>query len=203
MSLRGGTALDIGANQGIYCYWLSRFVGRSGRVVAFEPQPELKDRIEQVGRWFTPEGVLDLRMAGLSDVVATAQLSRRGVGDGSASLEWVPGQEDSGGRIEVPTLTLDSIRTTFPRPVKVIKCDVEGHEASVFAGAQQLLTEDMPPIVVEIHHQQVERVRACLEPLGYVGVFFDGKQEVPIEAYAQRPCRKPGEEHRNYLFAPA
>ena len=33
--LRGATVLDIGANKGIYCFWLARAVRISGRVIAF------------------------------------------------------------------------------------------------------------------------------------------------------------------------
>src|SRR5258708_28259634 len=36
----GDVACDIGANKGSFIYWLSWWV-RNGRVVAFEPQPEL------------------------------------------------------------------------------------------------------------------------------------------------------------------
>ena len=39
--LRGATVLDIGANRGIYSYWMHRVVGATGQVIAFEPQPEL------------------------------------------------------------------------------------------------------------------------------------------------------------------
>ena len=47
LRLRGATVLDIGANKGIYCFWMMRAVGRSGRVIAFEPQPEMRDSIER------------------------------------------------------------------------------------------------------------------------------------------------------------
>src|SRR5262245_35964871 len=36
---RGDTVLDIGANFGLYAYYLSRAVGPSGRVYCFEPIP--------------------------------------------------------------------------------------------------------------------------------------------------------------------
>src|SRR5271166_2517239 len=35
----GETALDIGANYGLYSYYLSRALGHNGRVYAFEPIP--------------------------------------------------------------------------------------------------------------------------------------------------------------------
>jgi hypothetical protein len=35
---RGDIVCDVGANKGSFVYWLSRWAGKSGRVVAFEPQ---------------------------------------------------------------------------------------------------------------------------------------------------------------------
>jgi precorrin-6B methylase 2 len=47
LDLRGAMALDIGANKGIYCFWMIRAVGPSGNVIAFEPQLEMCDGIER------------------------------------------------------------------------------------------------------------------------------------------------------------
>ena len=33
--------VDVGANHGIYSYWMHKKVGAGGNVVAFEPQAEL------------------------------------------------------------------------------------------------------------------------------------------------------------------
>ena len=45
LKLGGATVLDIGANKGIYCFWMVRAGGPSGSVIAFEPQPEMRDSI--------------------------------------------------------------------------------------------------------------------------------------------------------------
>jgi ubiquinone/menaquinone biosynthesis C-methylase UbiE len=34
LDLNGATVLDIGANKGIYCFWMMRAVGPSGNVIA-------------------------------------------------------------------------------------------------------------------------------------------------------------------------
>jgi precorrin-6B methylase 2 len=47
LHLRGATVLDIGANKGIYCFWMMRAVGSSGHVIPFEPQQEMRDDIER------------------------------------------------------------------------------------------------------------------------------------------------------------
>jgi len=46
--LKGDTVIDIGANKGIYSYWMSKKVGEEGKVVAFEPQPKLMDHLTQL-----------------------------------------------------------------------------------------------------------------------------------------------------------
>ena len=52
LQLKGATVLDIGANKGIYCFCMMRAVGPSGHVIAFEPQPEMRDCIERQKRRF-------------------------------------------------------------------------------------------------------------------------------------------------------
>ena len=86
LNLRGATVLDIGANKGIYCFWMSRAVGALGRVIAFEPQPEMHDAIVRLKHWFGWSNLNVLDVA-LSDHDGHSWLSRRKIGDGSASLE--------------------------------------------------------------------------------------------------------------------
>src|SRR5215831_8288020 len=57
----GETALDIGANYGLYCFHLSHAVGRAGRVYAFEPIPFTFGTLRLVAR------VLRLRNVQLVD----------------------------------------------------------------------------------------------------------------------------------------
>src|ERR1700742_1196265 len=44
----GDTVCDIGANKGSFVYWLSRWVGKDGRVLAFEPQNDLARRLDKI-----------------------------------------------------------------------------------------------------------------------------------------------------------
>src|SRR5215510_11863394 len=86
LDLRGATALDIGANKGIYCFWLLRAVGNSGRVVAFEPQPEMAEAIRRLQARFDWANLEVVNVA-LSSAEGTLNLARDRIGDGSASLE--------------------------------------------------------------------------------------------------------------------
>ena len=53
----GDTAIDIGAYKGGYTYWMRDAVGGAGRVFAFEPQPDLRTRLERMIRAFAWENV--------------------------------------------------------------------------------------------------------------------------------------------------
>ncbi len=62
-------------------------------------------------------------------------------------------------------------------PVRLIKCDVEGHELEVFRGGERLLRAQRPLLLFECEERQHRRhtsgeVFAFLEGLGYQGFFF-------------------------------
>ena len=44
----GQTAIDIGAHKGAYTYWMSKYVGKDGKVFAFEPQPKLYNQLNKL-----------------------------------------------------------------------------------------------------------------------------------------------------------
>ena len=76
LNLLGATVLDIGANRGIYCFWMIRAVGASGRVIAFEPQPEMCDTIERQKVRFDWVNVRVMNVA-LSDMDGQKSLFRQ------------------------------------------------------------------------------------------------------------------------------
>jgi len=172
LNLAGATVLDIGANKGIYSYWLARAVGPSGAVVSFEPQPEMAQYISDRKRTFKLENVRVVNTA-LSKEAGTATLTRRCIGDGSASLEPSRMQTD---RIEVPLATLDSMHMPDQR---FIKCDVEGHELNVFSGAEQTIKKSRPVIQFEAVPAEASDLFGYFESLGYSGVMFLGDRYLP------------------------
>ena len=55
----------------------------------------------------------------------------------------------------------------LPRPVSFIKIDVEGAEPQALRGASQLLREDRPVVISEVHPSQLERVSG-MSPAGLI-----------------------------------
>lgn len=171
----GDTVVDAGAHKGSHTYWLCQTVGRSGCVLAFEPQPLLAEYLRDVGETF-PFPQLKCFAAALSDQAGEAPLSINAQRhSGTASL--LPG---TGSRhaVSVKLLSLDDCaRDHAAGPVRFIKIDVEGHELEVLRGAERVLKEDRPSLLLECvegYHGRVstDEVFSYLKELGYGGGFF-------------------------------
>lgn len=201
-NLQGLTALDIGANRGVYSYWLSKQVGPTGRVIAFEPQPELIEHLADLKRSFRLHQ-LEIEGIGLSAVRGTSQLVRRKVGDGGATLTQRHLTDHEGlSTVPVEIDTLDHRLAAHGAPrIAFIKCDVEGHELSVFQGSVCTLARDRPMLLFECHHRQCQEgeVFSFLASLGYDGFFFEGTRRIRYTRFAEHPY-SPGATHRNYVF---
>ena len=142
----GAIAIDVGAHKGGYTYWLARGVGPTGRVYAFEPQPQLAHNLQ---RSFDPARVT-VENAGVSDHEGAMQLHIPTDGRPSpgASLEATSTATATGHAIEVRVIALDRYLSDLPgrgQAVGFLKCDVEGHELHVFRGAEQMLRRATAP----------------------------------------------------------
>lgn len=191
LDLEGATVLDIGANRGIYSFWLSRAVGPGGRVMAFEPQPEMVEYIER--RRLRNVEVINVA---LSDHAGPASLSRKRVGDGSASL-----CRNIGDNIGVMLARLDDFGPI--QNLKFIKCDVEGHELNVFRGGERLLRSARPILQFESTPDEIEPIQSFLKDLGYSGLMFSENGCLAVEEIKRVPHHKFGfGGHRDFLFRP-
>jgi FkbM family methyltransferase len=198
LDLRGATALDIGANKGIYCFWLARAVGKSGRVVAFEPQPEMAASIKRQKMLFKLNN-LSILGVGLSDCEGTATLGRQRIGDGSASFQ--SSRHRNGSEIlTVPAIKLDMIEQDLNN-LKFIKCDVEGHELNVFTGAEQTIRRYRPVVQFEAILADAGDVFDFFRSLGYSGVMMLGGRYLNYTS-SEEHYKLDAVRHRDFLFFP-
>ncbi len=134
-------AVEAGANIGQNCSLLAYRTGQGGRVIAFEPHPEIFEELKSnLNQW--PESIrrnVQLENVALGDSIGHAWLAESAefnTNRGGASIS----NESSapGRRHKVSIRTLDEY---LPAPAKVGVCkiDVEGHELAVLKGAQQTL----------------------------------------------------------------
>ncbi len=204
----GTTAVDIGAHKGAYTYWLRRAVGRRGHVYAFEPQAELARALARAVAASGPRNVTVENLA-VSDrpgeVTMTLPAGRSACG---ATLEP---REHVRASFTVRTVTLDEYFERTSGPLGFVKCDVEGHELSVFRGAERILAAHRPILMFECEKRHrptgsVEDVFRHLEARGFAGWFFRDGVLTPVaefdpETHQRSPDRKPYV--NNFVFTPA
>jgi FkbM family methyltransferase len=204
----GETVVDVGANFGLFAYYLSRAVGKHGRVYAFEPIQYSRRILKNVKSLCGLRNVEIMAMAcgerrGEIEMVAPLQ----GSGAISAGLAHFAGRngpsaEDNvdGRHYLVPVGALDDIREELGS-VSLIKCDVEGAELFVLRGARQILKTSRPTVLCELVPEYLhgfgvehEDIAAYFRELGYDA--FD------IESVAGRAqlTRTDFSEPGNYVF---
>lgn len=133
----GQVFLDIGANIGFYSLFAAKRVGKSGRVVSFEPDPMTFESLRRSLAFNSFDWAKPINMA-LSD--REAEMPFYTVTDGSAH-SLVPEIERKAkrysGQIPVRVARLDDLfregTIDVPR-IDLIKIDVEGEEPRTVAG---------------------------------------------------------------------
>lgn len=208
----GDVAIDVGAHKGAFLYWMQRAVGRTGKVFAFEPQPELAKYLNSVTGAKQLEHVKIINAA-LSHRPGVMTLTREGeLPSPSARLaqadEWdeaIAGHVSFSVRVEA----LDKCLTKRDRPVRLIKCDVEGHELDVFQGARRILEEDRPMLLFECerrHHrgESIAPVFEFLERIGYSGMYLDRRSTHSLASFRPELQNDPEspEYVNNFAFLP-
>lgn len=160
---QGETALDLGANFGLYSYHLSRALGPSGRVYAFEPVPFTFETLQLVSR------ILRFRNVTLFEKGCSAEGGRISFEvPVQASGAFAAGQAYIGGRRDDREGKEEQVRWAGTRQVvcdvikldeflpsieelPLIKCDVEGAELLAFRGAGKLIANHLPSVICEIN----------------------------------------------------
>lgn len=201
----GQTALDIGGHKGAFTYWMQRSVGRDGRVITFEPQPELADYLRRVRDTLRYEHVEVLELA-LSSRSGQATLGRDTSGPSpGASLDVSDARKTHQFTVQVETLDAVLARREVDR-VDFIKCDAEGHELEVFRGGAELLSRQRPPILFECEQRHcsdhdIGDVFRLLEEFGYEGQFIQRRKLHPLSAFqAQTTDPSDPDYVYNFLF---
>lgn len=165
----GMTVIDIGANIGFYSTLFSRLVGPSGRVFAFEPDPEAFSCLEQNLQRNSCSNVVANRQA-VSGTVGLARFVRKDFERGFLSKAATPNTS------EVQTTTLDEFMAKQGGcSVDFVKMDIEGAEVSALSGMQQIARANPAlRLIVEVNSGALERsgyseesLRLALSGLGY------------------------------------
>jgi FkbM family methyltransferase len=184
----GMTFYDIGANIGFFSLLAARIVGAEGRVVAFEADPEVAERLrEHVER--NHFSMISVRQRAVWSETRTVSFART---DPKLSPDRGLGHIVVGGAvgtIEVQAVSLDYFLQTFP-PADFLKCDVEGAEVEVFRGAKRLVAEYRPIVLCEMHSEENRRI--LLQEFAGLGYHCSSLDETHILAIPrQGPVTRP------------
>ncbi|BCS31619.1 hypothetical protein TBR22_A08210 [Luteitalea sp. TBR-22] len=153
----GMVAVDVGANFGYYTLLFSKWVGPTGRVVAFEPTAGYGERLRKHVALNALDNVTIVPM-GLGDTAADAEIA---IGVCSATLHWASAALPT-ARERVRLVPFD-LWWGAQKPllgsarVDVMKIDVDGHEPAVLRGAEQTIRADRPLLLLEVSRPNYEQ----------------------------------------------
>jgi FkbM family methyltransferase len=142
----GDVFIDVGAHIGYFSVLAAVAVGEAGRVLAFEAEPELHDRLIVN---LEPYDWASGKLAAVWDTPGNATLWRS---DRDRELGWgstVPVADEDRPTLTVPAVTLDSYLHSRPSSPVVVKVDAEGAELRVLKGGSDLLRSRVTACLVE------------------------------------------------------
>jgi FkbM family methyltransferase len=158
--------IDVGANIGDHTIAYCRATGPEGIVIAYEPHPLACECL----RRNCPEALAFQCAVGAT--IGQTPFSPEPCNVGASFLS-----EEATMMVNITTLDSDFSKILSPlgwKKVSLIKIDAEGAEPEVLQGAEQLITQYRPVLVLEINMPALARrghndgeIRAFMEKHGY------------------------------------
>jgi FkbM family methyltransferase len=170
------TVFDLGANFGQFALLAAQRVGPQGQVFAYEPSPLAYEALER-------NAALNGSLPIVCRQVAVGAVSGKATfytspasdqGTGSLARRAVERYHPNVGSVTVPVERLDDCLGRLSCPVSMIKMDVQGAELPALQGAERLLRQYRPALLVEVDEEvtaafgyQAADLGAYLHDLGY------------------------------------
>ena len=146
----GSTVIDVGAHVGEWTMLFSELVGKSGRVISFEPDPvaraSLRKNLER-----NRISNVTVEENSVSDTTGRALLAAERFGSGLSSIVRAHGHHTQYNVIEVAATTLDQYCEAQGITPDWIKIDAEGAEAMILRGMRRLIETVHPSVILEFH----------------------------------------------------
>lgn len=178
----GDRVIDVGANIGTHAIAFANIVGPTGKVIAFEPQPELFGLLTTNVTLNCLDNVRAEHYAIVSDSSPAAHstsidIDRLPPPDiafnfGALPLLGVNRHRPASVPHRVPCISIDR-RALSPGPA-LIKIDVEGMESEVIRGASGTISEHRPVLYVENNGGDSAALWDALKHIGYDGYWSIG-----------------------------
>jgi FkbM family methyltransferase len=155
----GGVLIDVGANQGFYSILASRVVGRSGRVIAFEPAISERRKLRRnLALNRCRNVVVEALAVGSEEGTADFHLCLGHQGSWSSLKKPAPDATEKSQRVHVQVTTLDAYASRVAlEGVDIVKIDVEGGELNVLRGATNLIDRFQPVLLCELEDRRTRQ----------------------------------------------
>jgi len=152
----GEVVWDVGAHCGVFGFAAAVLAGPSGAVVNVESDPFLAELMrrsrDSLGAHDAAVEVVHAEVAGRTGKAA-AHLSARG-----RAAKWVSGSAPSGPQTrEVEVVTLDALAERRKAPT-IVRLDGKHSTGRILSGAERLLGDLRPTLLLEVPHPAAEEV---------------------------------------------
>jgi FkbM family methyltransferase len=180
----GDSAIDGGANQGVFTCAFASAVGSTGHVFAFEPQSYAVTCIRNNVKLNKFENVTIFEGA-LSDRMGQTFL----VSDDTPVSAHISPEPAGERRLKVATFSIDALfDSNTILDAQFIKLDVEGAELQTLFGAKSMLRRARPRLCIEALDQELyAAVEIFLRDLGYRPYTLDYRGNLDVFSIF-RPC---------------
>lgn len=142
----GSTVLDVGANIGFFSLLSASLARNGGRVLAFEPAPRARSRLEE------NIALNNLRTVEVHSFCASNTAGSVTLYEGPEEHTGISSMRPLGGEtaaIEVAARAIDDLLPSLTA-VRLVKIDVEGAELLALEGMRQLVDRDRPFLIIEV-----------------------------------------------------
>jgi FkbM family methyltransferase len=183
----GSDVFDVGGNRGQLALLFARLTGPNGRVISFEPMPELVADLQrncELNRY----GHVTAICAAASDAIGetTFAFSETHQTQGKMTSVETGYSVDGAHHLTVKTTTLDATAAEHSFAPAFIKIDVEGAARLVLAGARGTIAKHRPAMYVELHGpEEAQALRDFVTEFHYR---LERTDRTPVAD----PCNYPG-----------
>jgi FkbM family methyltransferase len=194
----GDVVIDGGANIGIWTLVAASVVGSGGAVHSIEAAPATAAMLR---RNVEVNGFRHVQVHELALAEKEGELEFTVFEAGSGYSSFAP---EAGGRVvRVRTTTLDDLTAGLDR-IGLVKLDLEGAEVRALEGAQRVLREHRPALVIELEPDHLARQGATVEQLEGLLAGYEAHSIRPDGSFEpmSRPWRRP-EGEPNVVFTPS
>jgi len=175
----GDTYIDIGAQLGYTAAQAADCVGRSGRMILFEPDPAALERLKAHLALADPSAMPETQLVEAACSSGPGEmLFEQAVTLGHSRILQQEEELRDGRLIRVPLVAADDYMASMATgAVRLLKIDAEGHEHSVLCGLQRSLAASVPQVIMieknlhlfDLPSEDAAGLHALIVKHGYVG----------------------------------